>query len=223
MQKRRRQSLYLIVLILALGLPGLVGIFVVQAQVSDAQPDLLDSIFQNGPTPSPTLTVTPLPSQTPAGSLLSNSLSPFGISTVDIFAFIQAPDGYVARPYVVLTAFGSIARSESVVIRGFIDSKEIICTESPCAVYLEEGGARIIFRAFTSTGESSEEIISSVSVTRETQGYWNLHQPQLLAWDQEAGGLHIPYNLLFHIKDVSKYQDFPSTMTTISPLGGRSV
>jgi hypothetical protein len=72
---------------------------------------------------------------------------------------------------VVLTAFASIARSESVVIRGFIDSKEIICTESPCIVYLDSGGARIIFRAFTSTGQTSEEVISSVSVTNEVQGY----------------------------------------------------
>ncbi|HKI45217.1 MAG TPA: hypothetical protein VKA08_07810 [Balneolales bacterium] len=171
MQKRTRQSLFLLFLILGIGLPGLIGIFVVQAQVSDGQIELIESIFQGASTPSPTLTGTPLPSQTPAGSPLSSSVSPFGISPLDIFAFIQAPNGYVPRPYVILTAFASIAQSESVVIRGYIDSKEIICTESPCIVYLDSGGARIIFRAFTSTGESSEEVISSVSVTNDAQGY----------------------------------------------------
>ena len=171
MQKRTRQSLFLIVLILGVGLPGLVGIFVVQAQISDVQAGLIDPVFQSDSTPSPVLTSTSLPSQTPAGSPLSNPLSPIGISPLDIFAFIQAPNGYVPRPYVILTAFASISRSESVVIRGYIDSKEIICTDSPCAIYLDDGGARIIFRAFTTSGESSEEVISSVSVTRDDQGY----------------------------------------------------
>ncbi|HKJ39107.1 MAG TPA: hypothetical protein VJ972_10045 [Anaerolineales bacterium] len=173
MQRRKGQALFLALLILGIGLPGLVGIFVVQAQVTDGQPDLLiNSVFQNGSTatPSPAFTSTSLPSQTPAGSPLSSSVLPLGISSLDIFAFIQAPNGHVERPYVVLTAFASISRSESVIIRGYIDSKEIICTETPCIVYLD-GSARVIFRAFVSTGESSEEVISSVSVINDSQGY----------------------------------------------------
>lgn len=171
MKKRAGQSLFLVLLILGVGLPGLFGIFAVQAQVAGGQPDLfLGSALQNGSTPTLTATSTPLPSQTPAGSDLSSSVSPFGISPLDIFAFIQAPNGYVERPYVILTAFASIARSESVVIRGYINNKEIICTDSPCIVYLD-GSARIIFRAFISTGESSEEVISSVSVVNDSQGY----------------------------------------------------
>jgi len=171
MKKRTGQSLFLVLLILGVGLPGLFGIFAVQAQVAGGQPDFfLDSALQNGSTPTLTVTSTPLPSQTPAGSALSSSVSPFGISPLDIFAFIQAPNGYVERPYVILTAFASIARSESVVIRGYINNQEIICTDSPCIVYLD-GSARIIFRAFVSTGESSEEVISSVSVANDSQGY----------------------------------------------------
>jgi len=148
----------------------LAGIFSVQAQISDGESELFKPVFQNGSTSSPTFTATSLPSQTPVGSLLSNSVSPV-VSSLDIFAFIQAPNGYVENPYVILTAFASIARAESVIIRGYVDSTEFICAESPCAVYLENGGARIIFRAFTSTGESSEEVISSVSVTNDAQGY----------------------------------------------------
>ena len=71
----------------------------------------------------------------------------------------------------ILTTFASIARVEFAVIRGYTDSKEFICTTTPCAVYLDSGGARIIFRAIASTGESSEEVISSVSVVNDTQGY----------------------------------------------------
>lgn len=171
MKKRTGSSLFLVLLILGVGLPGLFGIFAVKAQVAGGQSDLLiNSAFQSGSTPSPTLTSTPLPSQTPAGSALSSSVSPIGISPLDIFAFIQAPSGYVERPYVILTAFASIARSESVVVRGYINNQEIICTNSPCLVYLD-GSARIIFRAFVGTGESSEEVISSVSVVNDSQGY----------------------------------------------------
>ena len=172
MQKRRRQSFFLSLLILGIGLPGLVGIFVVQAQVAGNQPEIINAVFQSGSTstPSSIQTDTALPSSTSTGSVFGDTSSPFGLTGVDIFAFIQAPNGYVERPFVVLTAFASIARSETVVIRGFIDNQEIICTESPCSIYLN-GSARIIFRAFTSTGESSEEVISSVSVTSDSQGY----------------------------------------------------
>ena len=171
MKKRTGQSIFLVLLILGVGLPGLFGIFAVQAQVAGGPSELLiDFALQNGSTPTLNPTSTPLPSQTPAGSVLSSSVSSFGISPLDIFAFIQAPNGYVERPYVILTAFASIARSESVIIRGYINNQEIICTDSPCIVYLD-GSARIIFRAFVSTGESSEEVISSVSVVNDSQGY----------------------------------------------------
>jgi len=170
MRKRAHQSLFLIVLVLGIGLPGLVGIFVVQAQNADREPGF-NSVFQSGSTPSPTFTTTPPPSLTPAGLPLNATVSPFGSSPVDIFAFIQAPNGYVERPYVILNAFASVARSESATIRGFLDSTEFICADSPCAVYLDKGSARIIFRAYTNTGESSEEVISSVSVTNDAQGY----------------------------------------------------
>jgi len=171
MRKRTHQSLFLIILVLGIGLPGLIGIFVVQAQNADREPELFNSFFQNGSTPSPTITATPLLSLTPAGLPLNGTVSPFGVSPVDIFAFIQAPNGYVERPYVILTAFASIARSESAAIRGFVDTTEFICADSPCAVYLDQGSARIIFRAYTSTGESGEEVISSVNVTSDAQGY----------------------------------------------------
>ncbi len=55
-------------------------------------------------------------------------------------------------------------------IRGFVNSDEFICTESPCAVDLQTS-SRFVFAAYAASGESSETVIASVSVTRETDGY----------------------------------------------------
>jgi hypothetical protein len=71
---------------------------------------------------------------------------------------------------VTLIAFGSVARSGSVVIRGFINSDEFICTESPCVIYLQSS-SRLVFRAYADTGESSDEVIASVSVVQVEGGY----------------------------------------------------
>ncbi len=128
-------------------------------------------LLQSGSTPTvtPTPTNILLPSNTPSVSSITSSLFPFSQATA-VYAFIQAPVGHVSRPYVILTSFASIARVESVVIRGYIDSLEFICTQSPCAVDLD-GSSRLTFRAFTSSGESSEEVIASVSVSSDSNGY----------------------------------------------------
>jgi hypothetical protein len=57
-----------------------------------------------------------------------------------------------------------------VVIRGFINSEEFICTESPCLVYLQSS-SRLVFRAYADTGESSDEVIASVSVVQVENGF----------------------------------------------------
>ena len=167
MRRRTRQSLFAVLLVLGMGLPGLMGIFAVRAQIDGTQSISPIQFLQSGftSTPSPRPTGTPLPSRTPDGQA-STSL----LSSKSVYAFIQAPSGHVKSPFVILTAFGSIARGEDIVIRGYIDSKEFICTQSPCSVSLD-GSARIIFRAFTGTGVSSEEVISSVNVTSDSQGY----------------------------------------------------
>ena len=167
MRKGTRQSLFAVLLVLGIGLPGLMGIFAVRAQVEGGQANSLVQFIQSGftSTPSPLPTVTPFPSRTPEVQASTSHLS-----SKSVYAFIQSPVGYVESPFVILTAFGSFARGEDVVLRGYIDSKEFICTSSPCAVSLE-GNARIIFRALTDTGVSSEEIIASVSVTHDSQGY----------------------------------------------------
>jgi hypothetical protein len=80
------------------------------------------------------------------------------------------PSGTVPRPYVILTAFSSLPSTVSVTIRGFVNTQEFICTQSPCAIDLETS-SRLVFAAYADTGESSETVIASVSVTQVIDGY----------------------------------------------------
>lgn len=143
-----------------------------QAKAIEDQTFKTQLSLQNGlsATPTWTLTSTPPPSLTSTGLPFTNPSSPLGLPSVDLYTFIQAPTRSVVRPYVILTAFASIPRTGSVEIRGFINAQEFICTESPCAVYLQ-ASSRLIFRAYANTGESSEEVIASVSVNQSLNGY----------------------------------------------------
>jgi len=168
-RKKNSNSFLLIILILGIVFRGLIGVFSVQAAG-----DPLSSIWpvlQGGATStaSPTSTTTPLPSVTPTVSLIPG-LSSILPANTEIYAFIQAPVGHVSSPYVVLTSFASIARAESVHITGYVNSKEFICTEAQCAIPLDES-SRLVFRAITSSGVSSDEVIASVSVFNDSQGY----------------------------------------------------
>ena len=95
----------------------------------------------------------------------SSSVLPSGL-----YAFIEAPIGVVAQPYVILTAFSSLPSSVSVTIRGFVNTDEFICTQSPCAIPLQTS-SRLVFAAYADAGESSETVIASVSVTQTDAGY----------------------------------------------------
>ncbi len=172
MQIKRRNSIFSVLLIFGLILPGLIGIFAVQAKAIEDQTLNTQRSLQSGlsSTPTWTLTNTTLPSLTSTGTPFTNPSLPLGLSSVDLYTFIQAPTRPVAQPYVILTAFASIPRTGSVEIRGFINSQEFICTESPCAVHLQ-ASSRLIFRAYANTGESSAEVIASVSVNQGLNGY----------------------------------------------------
>jgi len=172
MRIKRRNSLFSTLLIFGLILPGLIGIFAVQAKAIEDQTLKTQLSLQNGlsATSTLTLTSTPPPSLTSTGLLFTDPSSPLGLSSVDLYAFIQAPARPVAKPYVILTAFASIPRTGSVEIRGFVNSLEFVCTESPCAIYLQ-AGSRLIFRAYANTGESSDEVVASVSVNQGLNGY----------------------------------------------------
>ena len=167
MRAKKRQSFLAILLILGIGIPGFIGIFAVQVKAVADQ----SGLAQQAATLSPSPTFTQPPASVPSSA--STSL-PGGLSTPSVpatlYAYIQAPSGPLSAPYVILNAFSSVPREESITIRGFINSNEFVCPSSSCVMYLESS-SRFDFRAYSDRGEVSQEIIASVSVTRTQTGY----------------------------------------------------
>jgi hypothetical protein len=175
MQARNRQSFHRFVLALGIALPGLIGILVVQAKVAGVQPGTSQSALQTSApatdTPTPARLTATLPFQTSTGSpeiILPTSVS---VLPSGLFAFIEAPAGPVPQPYVILRAISSLPTRISVTIRGFVNAEEFVCTESPCAIPLRTS-SRLVFAAYADSGESSETVIASVSVTQTDEGYF---------------------------------------------------
>src|SRR5215510_9064294 len=160
MRKKNRHSSFLILLMLGIGLPGFIGILGVQAKAVASQPEIISSILQIAGTPTPTLI-----QATSTGLPPIDHLTPSGIFSPGLHAFIQAPNGTVSRPYVILTGFSSLPRTDSVTIRGFVNSQEFICTKFPFVITLQ-GDSRFVFSAFTDSGATREEVIASVRVAQ---------------------------------------------------------
>ncbi len=175
MPPNKRHSSFATFLIFALGLPGFIGILAVQAKVNAFQPETVISKLQAASTSTwtPTFTQTnPAPASATSTSFpVLNLTAPPIASSLTLYAFIRAPSGLVARPYVILTAFASIPRSGSVFISGFADTQEFICTVTPCVLYLQPGSTKFVFRAYSDSGETSEEIIASVRVSQVENGF----------------------------------------------------
>ncbi|HET9907156.1 MAG TPA: hypothetical protein VFQ23_10960 [Anaerolineales bacterium] len=174
MRKKNGQSAYLILFILGIGLPGFVGILGVQAQAEAVELHSASSNLQTTNTATPTPTQVPSTFTSPALIATdfpsSNLATPAGIFSPGLYAFIQAPNGSVANPYVILSAFSSLSGSKDVTIRGFINSAEFICTQSPCIIPVPSN-ARFVFRAFSDSGVSSNEVIATVRVSQVSDGY----------------------------------------------------
>ncbi|HLO15740.1 MAG TPA: hypothetical protein VK206_12980 [Anaerolineales bacterium] len=172
MRARKRNSLYRIILALGIALPSFIGILIVQAKAVPSQPSPNQSLLQAQETLTPTAPLLPPTLPPPSATFSAESSLPTpstGLSS-NLYAFIQAPTGTVSQPYVILTAFTSLPRTVSITIRGFVNTVEFICTQSPCAIPLQSS-SRLVFAAYADTGESSETVIASVSVTRVTDGY----------------------------------------------------
>jgi hypothetical protein len=163
-------------MIIALGiaLPSIIGILVVQAKAIASESEASQPGLQITGSPSATPTLrqptSALLSQTSTSSPENSLPTSSSVFPSSLYAFIQAPSGPVSRPYVILTAFSSLPSTVSVTIRGFVNTQEFICTQSPCAIDLEDS-SRLVFAAYADTGESSETVIASVSVTQVIDGY----------------------------------------------------
>jgi hypothetical protein len=175
MRTSKRHSFRRIMFVLGIAFPGLIGILVVQAKVLGRESGIMQLALQ-----AQTASVIPVTATLPLTATLafqtSTGTPPVSLPTSasvlpsGLYAFIEAPIGPVAQPYVILTAFSALPTQVSIVIRGFINSDEFICTASPCAISLQTS-SRLVFAAYSDTGESSETVIATVSVTRTDNGY----------------------------------------------------
>lgn len=173
MQTKKRRSFPSFLVILGIALPGFIGILVVQAKVGAGEVGRLQAALQAAGTSTSTATLVQVPSPLLDGT--STGLPPLPstpsvATTTNLYAFVQAPNGTVPEPYVILTAFAALPKTVTVTIRGFINSDEFICTQIPCQIKLP-GSSRLVFTAYADTGETSETVIASVSVTRTADGY----------------------------------------------------
>src|SRR5688572_25385618 len=207
MRANKRHSKFATLLMIAIGLPGFIGIWAVRAQANANQPETVISRLQavSTATWTPTFTQTnpALTTLTPTSLPVLNITAPPIASSLTLYAFIRAPNGPVTRPYVILTAFASIPRSGSVSISGFAGPQEFVCPATPCVLYLQPGSTRFIFRAFSDIGETSEDVIASVRVNEVEGGYlvtiesvsqftvftdscsqvWGVENEQVVSWD----------------------------------------
>ena len=172
MRAKKRQSLLAVILMLGIGIPGSIGIFAVQAQAGATQP-LAQNILQAADTSTPTSTATLQPAASATATIgpLGGSPAPTGPGSARLYAYLQAPSGALERPYVILKAFSSPPRTVPLSIRGFVDSQEFICPTDSCVMFLD-GNARFVFRAYSEDGLVSDEVISTVDVTRGQGGYF---------------------------------------------------
>ena len=115
-------------------------------------------------TPTPTSTVTPTSTSTPT---VQSTITP---PPSELYAFIQAPDGPLAQPYVTLIAFQSIPDA-SIEIRGIVNSNEFVCRGFPCALPVFTSST-VVFQAVSGSGYTSEEISATVRVELGTDGYY---------------------------------------------------
>jgi len=216
MRTSKRYSFHRILFVLGIALPGLIGILAVQAKAVTNENLKVEPVLQVQDTstvtstPTPPLTAT-LPFQTSTVSPLANPPSLGNLLPSGLYAFIEAPIGTVAQPYVILSAFSALPTQISVTIQGFINTQEFICTALPCAIDLQTS-SRLVFTAYASSGEVSETVIASVSVTRTNDGYivvidsvsqfrsfnnscgiaWGVFDEQNVTWDDFV---QFPYEL----------------------------
>jgi hypothetical protein len=174
MRTSKRRSYPRIFFALGIALPGLIGLLVIQAKAVAGEPAAVQAALQTGipatETAVPPTATRALPFPTSTGSPPISLPTSSNVLPTGLYAFIQAPEGTVPEPYVILSAFSGLPTSVSITIRGFVNSEEFVCTISPCAIPLQTS-SRLVFAAYADTGESSETVIASVSVTRTDDGY----------------------------------------------------
>lgn len=168
MRAKKQRSFFAVLLILGIGIPGSIGIFVAQIRAVAEQAGA-SNVLQVAETSTPTPSSTQFPDATLS---LTSTNVPLSTKPSHIYAYVQAPSEVLAAPYVILKAFSSRPTLKEVIsIRGFFNSQEFVCPNGACVMYLQ-GSSRFDFRAYSDQGGSSDEVIASVSVTKTQTGYF---------------------------------------------------
>jgi hypothetical protein len=172
MQAKKRHSMLAVILMLGIGIPGSIGIFAVQAKAGEIQTGLsaaLQAVF----TSTPTWTLTTQPDQSLTGTPGASSsvlTTPTSNPASRVYAYVQPPTGVQEKPYVILKAFTATPTSESIsMIGGVVNSKQFVCQGDTCVLYLD-GSSNLIFRAYTNTGATSEDVIAAINVDTTPAG-----------------------------------------------------
>src|SRR5512140_549206 len=138
---------YVAIILLGITLFGFARILPVPAAYSSNAPGV---VLLQASTASPTSL---------GGSLVESTNTPTAIIPVpteagnaSLFAFMQAPPGAVALPYVVITAFQAGTYNADVTISGTLNSTDFVCAGSPCTIPLQVGESRFTFHAQNSSG-----------------------------------------------------------------------
>ncbi|MGE5251680.1 MAG: hypothetical protein ACM3QS_15870, partial [Bacteroidota bacterium] len=115
---------------------------------------------------------TPPPSPTPSPTL-PHQLQPPTVQAggTTVYAFIEAPDGPLSTPYVLVFGFQARTFSPSISIVGTLNTADFACAGSPCTLPLQLGESRIVFRAVLPSGEASETVFARVFTSMEQDGY----------------------------------------------------
>ena len=136
-----------------------------------ATPLAIDTSVAVTESPLPEITPTLIGESVPIPTGTIAVLPPLEASSLpELYTFIQAPEGLLAQPYVILRAFQSLP-DVSIEISGIINSKEFVCPGAPCAVPVPFS-SQVVFQAISSAGNTSEQIAANIRVEVGVGGYY---------------------------------------------------
>ena len=88
----------------------------------------------------------------------------------EIIAFIEAPAGPLSNPFVILSGYQSGTNAtDTIQIKGTVNATEFSCSDSPCNLPVS-GSSVVVFRAYSSSGKTSDEVQATVRVYLGTGG-----------------------------------------------------
>ncbi len=159
--------LYIFAAVLAIGFFGFTRILPVAAGHSSGAPEpLAEVVLQQSITQTPPALITATPTLLPLISFPTEAVNG------SLFSFIEAPQGPLSLPYVIISAFQAGTFSPQVTISGTMNTTDFLCQGSPCTITLPLGETRFVFSAQTSTGQTSATIYATVVAEQKSNGYF---------------------------------------------------